>query len=64
MGCDICVSVYTHKSYIYTHTMYMCVCVYIYDKGIYFKELPDAIIEARKSKIRGASWQAGALGKS
>ena len=42
----------------------VCVCVCLYDKGIYFKELPDAIIEAGKSKILGASWQAGAPGKS
>ena len=64
----MCECVYTQILYIYIHTMYMCVCVcmcvYIYDKGIYFKELPDAIIEVRKSKIRGASWQAGAPGKS
>ena len=60
--------IHTNPIYIYTHYVYVCVCVcvciYIYDKGIYFKELPDAIIEARKSKIRGASWQAGAPGKS
>ena len=63
MGCDICVSVCTHKSYIYTHYVCVCVCVCVCMREG-FKELPDAVIEAGKSKIRGAGWQAGAPGKS
>lgn len=38
--------------------------MYEKEREIYFKELPDAIIEDGKSKIRGAGWQAGAPGKS
>ena len=64
----MCECVYTQILYIYTLYICVCVCVCVcvclYDKGIYFKELPDAIIEAGKSKILGASWQAGAPGKS
>ena len=52
-----------HTNPIYIHTVCVCVCVCVCMREG-FKELPDAVIEAGKSKIRGAGWQAGAPGKS
>ena len=57
----MCECVYTQILYIYTLCVCVCVCVCMREG---FKELPDAVIEAGKSKIRGAGWQAGAPGKS